>query len=556
MLLSAVNLPAQNKEAAVENVLVDAVSLYNNGDFNGAASLLKGLAKTAPSNDAVHYYLGSCYLAGKEYQKAVEELKEASRLDPSNYWYRERLAYAYTASGQTEVTISIFEDLLKDYPKKMELYYSLANLYLQQNRLDDVIKVLDEIETQGGVNEETTRFRYELLMHQQQPDKAFEVLANYNEKYSSPTILTMMGDLKMNEYEDSIAFLYYDEALSYEPSFTPALLGKAEVFRIRRSYGEYFDILNGFISDPQVESQGKSSYLRAVTGRMDARFLQNFKPQLDSLMNRMETVHPADSSVLMTTGLYYFQQKDIFKADSSFKQICRLYPKDIGSEITYIQFLSYCGLSDLLKEETRKAWEKFPQEPGFLEANSSACYGLGDYATILSNCQTMISAFPKDSARVLSAYSSMGDIYHLLGETQKAYAAYDKALKVNPNYAPVLNNYAYYLSMEKKSLAKAYKMSKKTVEQEPDNSTYLDTFAWILYLQGKALEAKPFFKHAMLYGAKESAVCLDHYAEVLYALKEYDLAQVYWNMAKAKNSDGSVPDLEERVAKRLADIKK
>ena len=77
-------------------------------------------------------------------------------------------------------------------------------------------------------------------------------------------------------------------------------------------------------------------------------------------------------------------------------------------------------------------------------------------------------------------------------------------------------------------------MSKKTVEAEPDNATYLDTFGWILHLQGKDLEAKPFFKHAMLYGGKDSAVILEHYATVLEALGEEDMAKIYRNQAKAK----------------------
>ena len=66
-------------------------------------------------------------------------------------------------------------------------------------------------------------------------------------------------------------------------------------------------------------------------------------------------------------------------------------------------------------------------------------------------------------------------------------------------------------------------------------------------------EAKPHFKHAMLYGGKDSPVILDHYAEVLYALKEYDLAIVYWNMAMQKNN-GDIPDLEERIKARKAAI--
>ena len=120
----------------------------------------------------------------------------------------------------------------------------------------------------------------------------------------------------------------------------------------------------------------------------------------------------------------------------------------------------------------------------------------------------------------------------------------------------MLNNYAYFLCLEGRKLKKAAAMSKITIEAEPDNATYLDTYGWILYLQGKASEAKPYFKHAMLYGGKDSAAVLDHYAEVLYQLKEYDTARVYWNLAKAKNADGAVPDLDERVAQRLGAIGK
>jgi hypothetical protein len=53
----------------------------------------------------------------------------------------------------------------------------------------------------------------------------------------------------------------------------------------------------------------------------------------------------------------------------------------------------------------------------------------------------------------------------------------------------------------------------------------------------------------MLNGGKDSAVILDHYAEVLFALKEYDMAFVYWNLAKQKNN-GDIPDLDKKIGKR------
>ena len=157
---------------------------------------------------------------------------------------------------------------------------------------------------------------------------------------------------------------------------------------------------------------------------------------------------------------------------------------------------------------------------------------------------------------VKNAGNQIGDMYHMKGDSKSAYKAYDKVLKIDPDYAPVLNNYAYYLSEDGKQLKKALAMSKKTVDAEPDNATYLDTYAWILHLLGRDQDAKPYFKHAMLYGGKDSAVIMDHYAEVLYKLGEYDLAKVYWSQAKAKNTGGDIPDLDTRVEARLKAIKK
>ena len=98
-------------------------------------------------------------------------------------------------------------------------------------------------------------------------------------------------------------------------------------------------------------------------------------------------------------------------------------------------------------------------------------------------------------------------------------------------------------------------MSYRAVQAEPDNANSLDTYGWILYLQGKAADAKPVFKHAMLYGGRDSAVILDHYAEVLYALEEYDLAFVYWNLSLQKN-DERIEGLEEKIRKRREAVKK
>lgn len=160
----------------------------------------------------------------------------------------------------------------------------------------------------------------------------------------------------------------------------------------------------------------------------------------------------------------------------------------------------------------------------------------GDWEAALGQCLRMadVARAAGDKDNLVQAYSVAGDICYQQGDKKNAYRYYELTLEVDPSYAPVLNNYAYYLSEEKKQLRKALKMSAKAIEIEPDNATYLDTYGWILHLLRRPEEAKPYFKHAMIYGGKESAVVLEHYSKVLEALGEKELASYYKTLSDQK----------------------
>ena len=86
----------------------------------------------------------------------------------------------------------------------------------------------------------------------------------------------------------------------------------------------------------------------------------------------------------------------------------------------------------------------------------------------------------------------------------EAYAAYDSSLVYNPDNIGTLNNYAYFLSVERKDLDKAEEMSYRTVKAEPDNETYLDTYAWILFEKGRYTEARIYIEQTLRYKGDES----------------------------------------------------
>lgn len=553
LLCAGFSAAAQMKKTVrVEGGLVDAVALFDQGQFKTAASLLTGLAAADPSNDAVHYYLGMCATYLGDYETAVSQLREAIRLDGANYWYRDRLAHLYTATDQPELAIDLYESLIREFPRKTDIYYTLVQLYLQNGRVDDVLRTLDEIETVTGRDEMVALTRYDVLMRQEKPDEAYAMLESYNAEMDSPRILVAMGDHCVSQLKDSLALRYYNEALSFEAGLPQALLGASEIYRYRGDFPNYFATVNEFMRGEAAPLEMKTRYIQSLFQHADPQFVRRFKPSLNLLVETFREQAPRDSVVLQTASSYYYNTGEGGKARELLETCCSLYPESLSSRGLYVQLLTLLEDWEAAGPAAEQAFQDFPQEPGFLEMKTYSDFNLKDYEALIRDCERIIaSTSSRDTAARVRAWSSIGDAAHELGDSRRAYDAYNKALKLNPRYLPVLNNYAYYLSLEGRKLKKAYAMSKITVEAEPDNATYLDTFGWILFLQGKALEAKPFFKHAMLYGGKDSATVLDHYAEVLYQLKDYDTARVYWNLAKQKNTDGAIADLDERVEARL-----
>ena len=539
----------------LENRLMDAVQAYDDGDFATAKDRLSALVKADQGLDAAWYWLGMTETALGNYDAAVTDLQHAVSLDPRNYWYKDRLSALYDFRGEDDLTVELYESLLEDYPKKTELHFRLLNLYVRRQQFEKALQALQDIENVIGKNERIASTRYDLYRQLGKPEEAVRALQDYNDEFASPSILSMLGDWYMDQFADSTALACYDEAIALQSDFVPAILGRTEVFRLTRRYPEYFDGIRDFAAHPDIPAASKGLYFSNVTRQLDPRFLNQFRTQFDAIIDTCASLHGADSTLLSTAGMYYYATSRKDKAAGLFRENARIHPESLPIEATYVQFLSLAENWPELKAESLEAYRRFPNEPAFLEYNSIANYNLKDYAAVIANAERILSQYPGDSARTVSALSSLGDMHHQLGDEKAAFNAYEKALKINPDYAPVLNNYAYYLSLAGKKLKKAAAMSKKTVDAEPDNPTYLDTYGWILYLQKKYQEAKPLFKHAMLYGGKDNATILDHYAEVLFALKEYDLAQVYWNQAKAKNN-GDIPDLEERIAARLASIGK
>ena len=520
---------------AQSEAFLEAIRLYYKNDVRGAYNQFKKVVAQEPDNDAAYYYLHTML---RDTAAATNMLKKAVELDGDNYWYNYALAQDYMAQGKSEQAAEILEKLLADHPKKTTLYSDLIGVYAASKQYDKAMDAIDKVEAKVGPSDILASIRADMLMAQNKHQEAYDFMLQYFNQTRSPRAACFLAQYNAATFNNQEAIKYYDEALAANPFDTEALYGKAHIHRAMGQYDLYFENILPFLGNPDIQPQAKVEYMADVLGQQ--QFVYTFAPQVDTMMMALYASAPADSSVCSLTSTYLYQRGQVDQALEMARRNAENYPESFNLSFSYplMQFYSsdYAGAIS----SASVALQRFPGNIDLLQLRAMSLWQSGDLDGAIEDYKKALDGAEKGSQMQLGIFSALGDLYHVKGDQKIAFAYYDKALKIDDKYAPVLNNYAYYISERysapvtkiPKDLKKARDMSRITIEKEPDNATYLDTYAWILHLMGQDLEAKAIFKHAMIHGGKESGVILRHYATVLKALGENDLAAVYDKQAK------------------------
>jgi len=204
---------------------------------------------------------------------------------------------------------------------------------------------------------------------------------------------------------------------------------------------------------------------------------------------------------------------------------------------------------------TTSAIENLPKLPVWYFYKGIAQYQLADYRAALASYQKGLPLITVEQADLKSDfYAQIADIYYKFEKKDSAFVNYEASLASNPKNIMVMNNYAYYLSLEKSDLKKAERMSSKTVELEPKNSTYLDTYAWILYQEGNYSLAKFYIERAIdnLPKNDDSGVVLEHYGDILWINSKdtKDDAKALEMWQKSYDAGNKTDSLKEKIANK------
>ena len=537
---------------------LEAVRMKENGQYDAAYELYKHRLDINPASGAALYEISQFYMYLGQEAKGEEALKQAIRSDESNFWYKQTLASYYEQKRNMPKAISVYENMAEQFPSRLEPLMSLVDLYNRTQSYQNVIAALNRLEELDGKSEQISmeKFRMYLLMGKQ--DSAFIEIENLSKEYPYDLrYQNILGDVYLNNGKYPEALATYQHILKEEPHYAPAVLSMASYYQKTGQDSLYQLQLDTILMNDNVLSDTKMELMRqnilqseqttkdstqivALFKRILARpqqnadlamlcaqymITKNMKEESVPVLEQVLSLDPENKPAYLQLLSYAIQDNDLDKVIQIATSALEYHPDAL-------EFYYYCGIAHYQKEETDKALEVFTR--GVRQINEKS-----------------------DKQIASDFYAILGDIYHQKGRPEESYAAYDSSLVYNPDNIGTLNNYAYFLSIDKKQLDKAEEMSYRTVKAEPENKTYLDTYAWILFEKGRYTEARIYIEQALRNGGDKSRVIVEHCGDIYYMLGEKDKALAYWEKADAmkETEEGETPPTEEEIKRLKQKIK-
>jgi tetratricopeptide (TPR) repeat protein len=487
-------------------------------------------------DDASMYELSALYQQAGRNSEALSMIQQAADLQPDNKWYQIRLAQLHLKNSDYRTFIKIYDKLIESEPDNLEYVETYIDVLLRVGDFDKVLEKLDVLEQQIGKNEYIFLQKIQIYDEQGKKDKAIEEMEKLVEFMPDNTrYRALLAEAYRKVKRDKDAYQQYLKIKELDPEDKYVDVSLMDYYLSVGDVDKAFDELISAIKNKNLDFETKS---QIYDFWFDKQKDKNSSKDAEAAGNAFIETHPDKSIGYYILGTVNYLDHSLVKAKEYYKTALDC---DSKNYVTLYQITMCClDLREYQEaiEYSERALSLYPEQPLFYFFNGLAYYNINDYEKTI----TVLEKGRKLSAnKDLTANfdMSIGDTYIILKNHKKAYEAYDRVLRTDPNNISVLNNYAYYLSLDNQDLERALEMSAKTIKAEPKNATYLDTYAWVLYKLGRYQEAKKYMDKVFKYDKNPNGTNYEHYGDILYKLGDKKNAVKNWKKAKKAGDEVS-----------------
>jgi len=518
-------------------------------------NMLKHCIEINPTESAAYYDMAQMQLYLSNDSLAIQSLETAHQLNPENYWYASALASMYQQKDSLQLAINVYKQLARTYPNKRDIRYALLQCYSITKDYDQLVSTLDTLEIMSGKSEVLSMQKFQIFLQQKDSVRAFEEIQGLVDEYPFDTkYRNLQADLLLKNQRNREAFDVYRKILEQEPSNGYARYGIASYYLEIDSLDKYEQNIDTLLQDSRVDTEVKENVLREFVSTVKEQNMDSLK--INQKFEETISSDSLDGNIPALYASYLLSIKDNDKAQKQLETVLKITPENSAARLQLLQFALQAQDNKRVIDLCQTGKEINPQQVEFYFYLAVGYSQEKEFDQSIATCEQLLNTIDNKTIRkeILSdVYTLMGDAYHEKGENKKCFDSYDKALQLNRSNVGVMNNYAYFLSLENENLDKAEDLSHQTILKEPENATYLDTYAWILFMQGKYPQAKMYIDQTIEHSDEKtlSADVLEHAGDIYYFNNEKEKAIEFWEQALAKGGTGKMLNTKVKMKRYI-----
>lgn len=536
------NIRANNPSYANSLLYVDGVKALLMGKRGVAAQYFEQVLLLDSTHAAAAYQM-AVLTESKDQKLMLKFARKAYEGDTINSDYSQIYVRSLFLNNNLLEAKSLLGDLRNSNRDRRRNYYLSIVLSAQMSDDEQVIALSKYYLEKWGYSSNVVGIYSETLLRNRQYIQAETLLSTYTTTMpNEPALMVMLAKLKAALFKDAQAIELFEGAIALDNTDYQSYLAFSDYYRAKNDVPNYLKTVRPVFDSKFLDSKLKADYFTKAF--FDQSLLKDHYPAVHQIAMSMYASDPFNEHIERAYTKFLMYTGDLKLATNMLRDRIENNAADKDAFTYLIDIENYKKNYDSVIYLSKRAALLFPDDVNFLLVNASAEWLKRNDDQALSLLKQSYKIATSDSVRCnIKAFE--GDILFKMGRTKSAFKVYDKAMALNDSSAVLLNNYAYYLSLEKVRLEDALSMSRRANEIETGNSTYLDTEAWILYELGRYEQARAVQRRAIALDQNKSSELMLHYGDILYKLGEDFLAESYWKKALEAGADALI--VEQRL---------
>ena len=450
--LSTKEKKEQAKQTTASRYFIEGTKLMALGDLEKGHFYLQKALEFSPEEPAINYKIAEVLVKANQAEKALPYAEKAATLDADNKYYALMLAEIYSNLKQPLKSAEILDRLTADGEKNQQYNLDLASIYLAAGEYEKALVVLDRAEVYYGIMEPISVQKQRIYLRKNDLGSAIKEGERLIEARpgNANHVLNLVEILYNNNRSDQALELVLGEIKKY-PNQPELQMAAHTLLKEKGEIEESNKYLLSAFASPDLDSEVKAKAYLSILGEIKTPEKEALLDQLEALM--LES-NPENSDIFGALGERRMQAGDQVAGMGYFKKSLLLNPKD-PKRLEQVILGSFGENADFEEAEkfTILGVDNFPESPEFWFYDGVVKSARKkDQEAVASLEKALELNAGKNPQLDQVAYGSLGSSLYNLGEKQKGFEAFESALKLNPNDEQVLNNYAYFLSLEKQDL--------------------------------------------------------------------------------------------------------